>query len=181
VVGAPSARGDGRASLTVARVLRGAELPLLVARRPAERPWARVICAVGRSVAAPETLALAVRLARPAVERLTVLHAYHVPFEPMLRPDPEVVQRAQAHAAALARLASAEVGCVRTEVRRGEPGVELLRLAVRERADLVVLGTQGRSALSRLLLGSAAEWIVANAPCDVAVARPHRVALESLP
>lgn len=38
-------------------------------------------------------------------------------------------------------------------------------------ADLIVVGTHGRKGLSRLLLGSTAEALVREAPCDVLVAR----------
>ena len=38
-------------------------------------------------------------------------------------------------------------------------------------ADLVVVGHKGGSALSRMLLGSVAQHVVANAPCSVLVVR----------
>jgi len=41
-------------------------------------------------------------------------------------------------------------------------------------ATLVVIGTHGRSGLSRLFLGSVAERVVRHAHCDVYVARPQR-------
>ena len=49
----------------------------------------------------------------------------------------------------------------------GEPAVEILRLAKDTNADLIVLGTHGRSGLSRLVMGSVAEEVVRKAPCPV--------------
>lgn len=49
----------------------------------------------------------------------------------------------------------------------GDPAAEILRLAGEVKAGLVVLGTHGRGALGRLLMGSVAEAVVRNAPCPV--------------
>lgn len=39
-------------------------------------------------------------------------------------------------------------------------------------ADIIVLGTHGRTGVSRLLMGSVAETVVRTAPCPVLVVRP---------
>jgi nucleotide-binding universal stress UspA family protein len=44
-------------------------------------------------------------------------------------------------------------------------------LAEARKSDLIVVGTQGRSGLARLLIGSVAERVVRHAPCSVLVAR----------
>lgn len=49
----------------------------------------------------------------------------------------------------------------------GDPVAEILDLAKRESASLIVMGTTGRSGLRRLLLGSVAEEVVRRAPCPV--------------
>lgn len=54
-------------------------------------------------------------------------------------------------------------------VRSGEPAREIIAEAVDWNADLLVLGTHGRTGASRLLTGSVAESVLKNAPCDVLV------------
>jgi len=49
----------------------------------------------------------------------------------------------------------------------GPPAETILRMARDEGADVIVLGTQGRTGLGRLLLGSVAEQVVRQAPCPV--------------
>ena len=49
----------------------------------------------------------------------------------------------------------------------GDPAEELLALATQEQVGLIVMGTHGHTALSKLLLGSVAEAIVHRAPCPV--------------
>jgi nucleotide-binding universal stress UspA family protein len=43
--------------------------------------------------------------------------------------------------------------------------------ADREKADLIVIGTRGRSGISKMLLGSVASGVVTYAPCPVLVVR----------
>lgn len=59
-------------------------------------------------------------------------------------------------------------------VQYGEPRAVILDEAKKRQADLVSIGTHGRTGLSRLLLGSVAEAVIRGAECDVLVARlPH--------
>ncbi len=56
-------------------------------------------------------------------------------------------------------------------VREGAPAEEILRAAQFTNADLIVLGTHGRTGLARLLMGSVAEQVVRKAPCPVLTVR----------
>jgi len=49
----------------------------------------------------------------------------------------------------------------------GDPAHAITRLAEEEGVDMIVLGTHGRTGLSRLLMGSVAEAIVRRAKCPV--------------
>lgn len=49
----------------------------------------------------------------------------------------------------------------------GDPASAIVRLAEEEQADLIVLGTHGRTGLTRLLMGSVAEAVVRRAKCAV--------------
>ena len=53
------------------------------------------------------------------------------------------------------------------------PADAIVRLAKERQADLIVVGTVGRSGIPRLVLGSTAESVVGNAPCSVLVVRLH--------
>ncbi len=53
----------------------------------------------------------------------------------------------------------------------GDPAQSILRLAKQLRADLIVLGTHGRTGLRRLLMGSVAEAIIRHAHCPVAIVK----------
>jgi nucleotide-binding universal stress UspA family protein len=49
----------------------------------------------------------------------------------------------------------------------GDPSTAVARLAEAEGVDLIIMGTHGRTGLSRLLMGSVAEAVVRRAPCPV--------------
>lgn len=49
----------------------------------------------------------------------------------------------------------------------GNPAEEIVRFAAKQEADMIVLGTHGRTGVSRLLMGSVAEAVVRGAKCPV--------------
>src|SRR5688572_10829020 len=54
----------------------------------------------------------------------------------------------------------------------GNPAAEIVWLAARLDAEMIVLGTHGRTGVSHLLLGSVAEKVMRTARCPVLVDRP---------
>jgi universal stress protein A len=56
----------------------------------------------------------------------------------------------------------------------GDPATAIARVAEEEGAELIVMGTHGRTGLLRLLMGSVAEAVVRRAPCPVlTLKQPH--------
>lgn len=49
----------------------------------------------------------------------------------------------------------------------GDPAEAIVRTAEAEKADMIVIGTHGRTGLTRFLMGSVAEAIVRRATCPV--------------
>lgn len=62
----------------------------------------------------------------------------------------------------------------------GKPFVEIVQLARADNADLIVMATHGRGAISHILLGSTAEKVVRKAPCPVLTVK-HPAHLFSMP
>ena len=52
-------------------------------------------------------------------------------------------------------------------VLKGKPYEEITKFTENNKIDLIVLGTQGRKGLDRMIFGSTAEQVVRNAPCPV--------------
>jgi nucleotide-binding universal stress UspA family protein len=56
-------------------------------------------------------------------------------------------------------------------VREGGVWDQIVRLARAQKADLIVMGTHGRTGLTRMLVGSVAERVIGHAPCPVLTVR----------
>ncbi len=60
---------------------------------------------------------------------------------------------------------------IETRILSGLPFPTICEVAARERADLIVIGSHGRTGLARAMLGSVAERVVRHASCPVLVVR----------
>ena len=145
------------------------------ARGMAELPMRleRILVPVDFSNCSQIALQYAAAVAREFNAQLTLLHVTETtPYEramPGFRR--EIYEEAQARLKTLAR-DQADCGvtpqCV---VRTGRPWQQIVREAAASGADVVIVGTRGRTGLKHVFLGSVAERVVRHAPCPVLVAR----------
>ena len=61
---------------------------------------------------------------------------------------------------------------VSTAVGEGDPRVAVIDYAAHWNADLIVVGSHGRTGLERLLMGSVAESIARHTHCSIEIVRP---------
>jgi nucleotide-binding universal stress UspA family protein len=142
-----------------------------------------ILLATDGSAASEQAARLAVSLAREGAARLTALYvidpypylgvgeASAVGFQAYMGHAYE--HAAQAHARVTALCANSG-GNVDLQLRRGEDASaaeNIVRTAVQEDADLIVVGSHGRTGIPRLMLGSVAAKVVAQSPLPVLVAR----------
>jgi nucleotide-binding universal stress UspA family protein len=78
---------------------------------------------------------------------------------------------ARAFISELQKQFAAEGCAVKGAALEGDPAAVLLELAQQESADLIVMGTRGRTGLRRLLLGSVSQKVMTYAPCAVLTVR----------
>ncbi len=130
-----------------------------------------VVAAVDDSPAADTVVALAARSVRPVDGELHILHV--VPSWP--RPADEGSKAIEDYVALAKRLVrvarEAGVPGAHAHPRAGDPARTIVQAALDLDADLLVLGTHGRTGIRRLAFGSVAEWVVRHASCSVLVAR----------
>jgi nucleotide-binding universal stress UspA family protein len=145
---------------TAAAAVHGAQVPVLVARRPPEGVAfpRKILVASDGSPEAGRAVEVAARIAQAhqsGVYLLTVERRRHG--------DPSRI------AAETADL-SAALGHEPTVIREhGKPSERVVELAVRERISLVVLGSRGLTGIRAL--GSVSERVAQDASCSVLVAR----------
>jgi nucleotide-binding universal stress UspA family protein len=178
---------DAFVGTTAQRVVRMADVPVLVVRLPAAGPYRRPVLAIDLQDTSFRVAELALRVMDRSTKRCALVHAYHLPFEGFIfagsasQPTAyhrEIRDQARSRLRAFVERLDQRACRWRPVVRHGDPRLVLADELVRRRADLVVLGSHGRSGLSHALLGSVAEWVIACAPCDVLIARPARFSFE---
>ena len=145
------------------------------------RQLRRILHATDFSRASRRAFQEAVALARRGHGRLMLVHVLTPPSpfvaeDGLGQPSWEDLQR-RARRAATRRLdlllGAARGAGVRAEsaLVEGLPFEGIVRLARRRRADVVVIGTHGRSGVGRLLMGSVAARVLRLAPCPVLTVR----------
>jgi len=141
----------------------------------------RILHPTDFSPASSAALARATDLAKANRAELLLLHVM-TPYAPVadegympprLWEEMEASTRAYASKkldalAAKARKAGARV---KTLLLEGVPHERIARAAKAQRADLVVMGTHGRTGLAHFFVGSVAERVVSIAPCPVMTVR----------
>ncbi len=123
----------------------------------------------------------AVALAKQDRAELLLVHVMVPPapfvgngyVSPKTYEDLEAAALQSAESQMKAALAKAKKAGVRVTgiLAEGVPFDQIVRTAKRKRADLIVIGTHGRTGFSRFFLGSVAERVIQLAPCPVLTVR----------
>ena len=181
----PSSLVQDMLGTTADRVLRHGGLPLLLVRSKPQGPYNSLLVAVDFSPASRRALELALRWFAQA--RVAAVTAYGSSRRSFLGDDAQ----AREAAAETRRLALKGIlqevrhalgaGTNEAAIERVVPMVErgwaedvILRAAQEEKPELIVVGTHARGGLQHAVLGSVAEWVLTEAPCDVLAIPPPR-------
>jgi nucleotide-binding universal stress UspA family protein len=138
----------------------------------------RILCPVDFSECSDHALRYAQDLAEAFGAELKLLHVVEVPFLPsysmagvpdLSMPIEQLEEGAREHLEKVLERTRQQVEGIEVsgEVRPGTAFVEIIDTAREMDADLIVMGTHGRSGLKQLLIGSVAEKVVRKAPCPV--------------
>lgn len=176
---------------TAERVLRRATCPVLLVRGELQVPPRRVLAPVDLSTLSGDAfrcgLHLLSQIGKGGEVELRVVYALsfldalakqhrqgEIPMEQVERRSTEELQR-------FILENRPGLGCrLETAVLPGEARFEILRELGERPADLVVLGTHGRSGLDRLVLGSVAATVARKAPCSVLLISPDAALAEGI-
>ncbi|MQA92684.1 MAG: hypothetical protein GEU90_21085 [Gemmatimonas sp.] len=166
--------GSALLGTTAQRIIRGASVPVFVLHSEELPARSRILLTTDLSplsdVALKRGTELAVTLRgshRPELRALLVL-GYEVPLPPPLRDGGTVEIAEDKLNESLQDLRDAG-WAVEASVRIGEPADQIRDMATQWTADLIVLGTHGRTGATRFLIGSIAESVLRRPPCDVLV------------
>jgi nucleotide-binding universal stress UspA family protein len=133
-----------------------------------------ILAATDFSENATHAVAQAFELAALQGSKVHLVHSYSIPVYPdafavgvdIVTPIEQAAKRALAIEVEKYQ-GRPEFGGAR--VALGDAREEIVRLAKSLPADLIVMGTHGRTGFQHMLLGSVAERVVRSAPCPVLV------------
>lgn len=189
VIGGPTRQQGHLLGSTGERMMRKAPVPVLVARKPLCAPAERLLVPTDFSAAAVKAAKEALALAAMFGARVFFLHVldptplYTYDYEDAIVPSlvipplrPEDIEGDWK-----AFFANFSLEKIRWENRteEGRPAAKIIEHAAVVKADLIVMGTHGRSGLTHMFLGSVAEEVARSATCPVLTIRPEAFQFEA--
>jgi nucleotide-binding universal stress UspA family protein len=180
VVGRGEPHGVARLLGTTAeRIVRATDRSVLVVTAPPASDYLRPLITIDLSSLSQRAIAVAAEVAPVAAMNLLLVHTLPSSFAWGKVPvASETLRGWEAEEEARARQQlETWIGAqgsdlkLRPRVRRGEIAATILEEAEREKADLVVIGSRGRSRLVHLALGSVTERVLRRSLRDVLVVR----------
>lgn len=152
--------------------------------------WPKIVCAVNAGAEDPvkrqlntRVVELGLLLTRLQEGSLMVLHAWrpfgedllysHSTYEDFSVYLDDARRQARQGLAHLAESFGNRLAGVRLEVRRGDVDDAIGEFVVAEGIDLVVMGTIGRTGITRRLVGNTAERVLQRVPCSVLAVKPE--------
>jgi nucleotide-binding universal stress UspA family protein len=151
--------------------------------REEEKHNMRILLAIDDSKFSEEAAQTVIQQARPQDPEIRVLHVVEPPspmasrntpgYDPALDAEWWATEKEQAQALVekIAELLRSNGLKATFTVEEGHPKSTIIDIAAEWRADLIVLGSHGRTALERFLIGSVSEGVARHAGCSVEIVR----------
>ena len=186
---APSGLSERLFGSTDMHLLRKCPCPVWIDRPAAKPSYASILAAVDPLSEAVECdrliMDLATSLAKLESARLSIVHAWHLDGESMLRdgrlrvPDIELgnmlAWTEKKHRDRLEELLghySIDVDDSSVHLIKGEPAESIQQVAGQVSADLIILGTVGRSGIPGFFIGNTAEDVLQTTKASVMAVKP---------
>jgi nucleotide-binding universal stress UspA family protein len=175
IAGSGSDTEEGRfpLSTTIEKLMRKNQVPLWVVRNPDQLPVHNILCPVDFSDASERALNNAITLASRLESKLSVMNV----FTPLNIHSPRLSVDADNENEILKKkqfnefkkfLSGFDLRSVRYEklFLVGVPEDQIGAAIEKDKIDLLIMGTTGRTGLSRILMGSVTEKVTREVPCS---------------
>jgi nucleotide-binding universal stress UspA family protein len=176
VMGRSGLRGIERALIgsVTARVIGHTQRDVLVVSNGTVIGWKTIVLATDGSKYSKAAADRAISFAKSYGGEMKIVSVVDVPPEfyaeaPQAVDD--LIKKAKEFVADIKKQADAEGVSAQTFIRESEVFENITNLAREQNADVIVIGSHGRTGLRRLLMGSVAEKVIGHAACPVLVVK----------
>lgn len=182
VLGSHRDRGfrDLFSGTTIERVIRRGFRPVLMAVRDPVEPYRQIVAGLDFSIGSRRALEFTHRLL-PGIQ-ICGVHAYSIPFKGLMTTEANVRESRDVIVRPFEKMINEEMDAFLAEIDtpaapvqrvlcEGTPEEVLRSESAGRKADLLVMGTHGRTGIARALLGSVTLGFLADPPCDVLVVK----------
>ncbi|KHE92114.1 MAG: universal stress protein [Candidatus Scalindua rubra] len=190
VIGTHGRAGVDRVMLgsVAEKIVRKADCPVMVIKSIKYTGFKRIIVPIDFSDCSRKALEYAVSIARSHNNRLTILHVYEKSFvEPYVNAA-NSEEKADEIMKEIERvneskydefLKTVDLNGVEYEklLKKGIAETDIVEIAMEQQANLIVMGTHGRSGIKHMLIGSTAEQVVRTVHCDIIIVKPEKFSL----
>lgn len=161
---------------TAERVIRAGNIPALLVKGHVSGPYRRTMVGIDFSVYSRRAVEFAVRFV-PSGE-FHLVHAYDVPFKGFMYGHDTRREVTKQHQEQFQQMIDEEMAAFLSGLEAKVPRLERVmqegtvrevihRQINRLKPDLLVIGTHGRTGVARAFLGSVAEDLLRDPPCDI--------------
>lgn len=175
VIGSKEKKKSDRFKLGVIaeQIIRECEVPVCVIKCNKKTVFSNILCPIDFSEPSKRALTNAIVLAKKFNANLTILSVY----EPIESVSQRIkVNLKQENAIRLTKRTIEMETCIKdfdleeltfkTEIKCGNINRKILNTIKKEHIDLLIMGTNGRTGLSRFFMGSVTEKVIREMPCS---------------
>ena len=170
---------------TAERTIRTSNVPVLMANGAPTGPYRHILIAVDFSDCSSQAVRTVQQLGLAKRAAITVIHVFDAPGTGLIAHSTMTDDEARKYIAGEESRAGKELAAFLNRLEfapahrvlkfnETSAGERILSTANELSADLIVVGTHGRTGLSRLMLGSVAEEVLRSADHDVLAVHPRR-------
>lgn len=159
---------------TTARVIGHSNRDILIVPHGTSTEWKNILLATDGSIYSKAAAIKAIDFAKSYGGHLNAISVVDVPPEfyaeaPNAADD--LIKKSKGYVADIKQIAVSENVPASTFVGEGEAYELITKLARKNKSDIIIMGSHGRTGLKRLLIGSVAEKVIGYAPCPVLIVK----------
>ncbi len=184
IVGSGSKSHDDKFKLgtTVEKLMRKNQIPLWVVKNEPVKPIKSILCPVDFSSSSKRALQNAITLARSFNANLSIIHIFTPYVGSSIRLGSRInaqnenlyKERKAVFSDFLAHFNLKSIAYTK-ELLKGNPNVEIIKTIEKQQTDLLLMGTTGKTGISRLLMGSTTEKVTRELPCSLVTTKEQDI------